>query len=238
MHIHWLQHVPFEGLGCIGPWLNENGHTVTCTQLFKKEPLPGSRDVDGLIVMGGPMGVTDEAICLWLADEKAFIKAVIDQDKPVLGICLGAQLIAAVLGAPVTQNQHREIGFFECRASVPLALNDRDGRSAFPGNLGRLFPETFTAFHWHGDTFAIPAGARHLASSEACNNQAFLYKDNVLALQFHLETTEESLRTLYKHCADEVTDGTFIQTQEAALAGLSILPSCNLLMFDLLKRVF
>ncbi len=263
MKIHWLQHVPFEGLGCIEPWLLENGHEVSCTRLFKAETLPDPREVDGLIVMGGPMGVDDETVYPWLADEKASIKEIIAQDKPVLGICLGAQLIAAVLGAPVTRSKHLEIGFFECRASslsaeafgegwIPLAFlpsaeNDRDGRSTFRGG-GEIFPETFPAFHWHGDTFGIPEGATPLASSEACENQAFIYNNKVLALQFHLETTEESLCALYEHCAHEITDGPFVQRLPALRSlgegGEEMKPffpelgKCNALMFGLLNRLF
>ena len=296
MNIHWLQHVEFEGLGCIETWLNQNGHKVSCTRLWAGDPLPqGSKplvghasrirervcsclneenklsgcrdsneereapkvrgsdckerrpcptkisDMDGLIVMGGPMGIADDEQYPWLAAEKAFIKQMIDQNKPVLGICLGAQLIADVLGAKVGpvrrslgeggKNEHKEIGFYECRASVPLALNDRDGRSTF-------FPEQFVPFHWHGDTFGIPEGAVRLASSEATENQAFLYKTNVLALQFHLETTEESLLTLYENCSDEITDAPFIQSLEKMQENFPMLGKCNELMFALLKRLF
>ncbi len=256
MKIHWLQHVPFEGLGCIEPWLAENGHAVTCTRLWagdlfpsigkKQQALtqaaPNLGNVDGLIVMGGPMGIYDTDQHPWLAAEKAFIKEIIDQNKPVLGICLGAQLIADVLGAEVLPGQNKEIGFY------PLAGD------------GEHFPEEFMAFHWHGDTFDIPDGAVRLASSEATENQAFLYKDNVLALQFHLETTEESLMALYENCSDEIEEALFFHSSEAREAGqpkagrqrnevkcqtleemqenFPILGNCNALMFDLLKQLF
>lgn len=220
MHIHWIQHVPFEGLGCIAPWLAENRHDVSCTRFWADGIFPDIGKVDALIVMGGPMGVTDEAIYPWLAAEKAFIKEIIVQDKPVLGICLGAQLIAEVLGARVSKNEQREIGFF------PLTGD------------GAIFPKSFTAFHWHGDTFGIPDGAVHLASSAACKNQAFVYKDNVLALQFHLETTEESLLSLYKNCSGEITDGPFIQTLAEMRPFFPLLAKANARMFGLLKRLF
>jgi GMP synthase (glutamine-hydrolysing) len=220
MKIHWIQHVPFEGLGCIGPRLEENGHTVTCTRFWAGDALPAAETVDGLIVMGGPMGVYDEALFPWMAAEKAFIKKIITQNKPVLGICLGAQLIAEVLGAKVWKNNQREIGFF-------LVAGD-----------GKFFPPEFTAFHWHGDTFGIPAGAKHLASSAATENQAFIYKDNVLALQFHLETTEESLMSLYENCQGEIADGPFIQTLEKMKASLPMLGKANALMRGLLARLF
>ncbi len=181
--------------------------------------------------MGGPMGIYDHDEYPWLAAEKAFIKEVIDQNKPVLGICLGAQLIADVLGADVRPGTHKEIGFYECRASVPLASDERGSRSAF-------FSESFIAFHWHGDTFGIPEGAVRLASSEATQNQAFLYKDNVLALQFHLETTEESLMRLYKNAADEIEDAPFIQCLEEMQPFFPTLGKTNRLMNDLLLKLF
>lgn len=220
MNIHWLQHVPFEGLGCIEPWLAKNGYDVSCTRLWAGDNFPNIGKVDGLIVMGGPMGVYDEAVYPWLAEEKAFIKKIIAQNKPVLGVCLGAQLIAEVLGALVTKNSQREIGFF------PVAGD------------GKIFPAEFMAFHWHGDTFGIPDGATHLASSAACANQAFIYKGNVLALQFHLETTEESLLSLYEHCQNEITDGAFIQTLEKMKPFLLMLGKANVLMRQLLDQLF
>ena len=220
MKIHWLQHVSFEGLGCIDPWLAENGHEVACIRLWNGDAFPNPGNVDGLIVMGGPMGIYDDEQYPWIAAEKAFIKNVIAQDKPVLGICLGAQLIADVLGAGVRPGQHQEIGFY------PLTGD------------GTFFPEKFSAFHWHGDTFGIPDGAVHLASSEACENQAFVYNDNVLALQFHLETTVESLLALYENCSDEITDAPFIQSLEKMRPFFPDLGTYNTLMFGLLKRLF
>jgi GMP synthase (glutamine-hydrolysing) len=220
MKINWLQHVEFEGLGCIESWLNKNGHDVSCTRLWAGDHLPFPAEFDGLIVMGGPMGIYDEEEYPWLAAEKAFIKEIIKQDKPVLGICLGAQLIADGLGSTVFKNEQKEIGFF------PL----QDG--------GTFFPEEFMAFHWHGDTFGLPDGAVRLASSKVTENQAFLYKDNVLALQFHLETTEESLLSLYENAKDEIADAPFIQTLEEMRPFFSTLGKANERMFALLKQLF
>lgn len=249
MTIHWLQHVDFEGLGCIESWLEENGHSVFCTRLWAGDEFPDIGQIDGLIVMGGPMGIHDDEQYPWLRAEKAFIKDVIAQNKPVLGICLGAQLIADVLGSNVWKNEHKEIGFFpisgkQLRCGTAL----RDAWASFFPNLGNANLKSGTAgskpwknqtvFHWHGDTFDIPEGAVRLASSEATKNQAFLYKDNVLALQFHLETTEESLLLLYDNAKDEIADAPFIQALEKMRPFFPTLGKANELMFALLKQLF
>ncbi len=241
MKIHWLQHVPFEGLGCIAPWLAENRHDVSCTRLWAGDSFPVIETGDGLIVMGGPMGVYDEAVYPWLAEEKEFIKQAIAQNKPVLGICLGAQLIAEVLGAKVWKNDQREIGFFPIFGKKAALTEQRPPgglRSVATASNDWEFPENFMAFHWHGDTFGIPDGAVHLASSAATKNQAFIFNDNVLALQFHLETTEESLMSLYKNCSGEITAGPFIQTLEQMRSFFPELKPANARMFSLLKRLF
>lgn len=220
MTIHWLQHVPFEGLGCIEPLLKKSGQEIRCIRLWNSDSLPSADEISGLIIMGGPMGISDESEYPWLSDEKTLIKNVIGQNKPVLGICLGAQLIADALGAEVWRNEEKEIGFF------PLKSN------------GQLLPKEFTAFHWHGDTFGIPEGAERIASSEATKNQAFLYNNNVLALQFHLETTEESLNSLYANCSGEITDSSFIQNLEQVKPFFPTLKNANRLMADLLGKLF
>lgn len=231
MKIHWLQHVEFEGLGCIEPWMNATRHDVSCTRLWAGDELPVPGDIEGLVVMGGPMGIYDHQEYPWLAAEKAFIKEVIGQNKPVLGICLGAQLIADCLGSDVWKNEHKEIGFYRLR------------RHKFPmvGNPDHEISKDWknqTVFHWHGDTFGIPDGAVRLASSEATENQAFVYKDKVLALQFHLETIEESLLSLYENAYDEIEDAPFIQTLEQMRPFFPALGNANRLMFALLKRLF
>jgi len=224
MNIHWLQHVPFEGLGCIEPWLAENGHAVSCTRLWADEKVPNLGNVDGLIIMGGPMGICDDEQHPWLAAEKTFIKQIIDQSKPVLGICLGAQLIADVLGSKVWKNDPKEIGFFPI-----IGTSENNFSKPWKNQM---------VFHWHGDTFGIPEGAVRLASSEACENQAFVYNDNVLALQFHLETTEESLMALYENGSDEIGEGPFFQPLEKMKENFPMLGNCNALMKPLLEKLF
>jgi len=195
--------------------------------------------------MGGPMGVYDEEQYPWLTAEKNFIKQIIDRNKPVLGICLGAQLIADVLGSNVWKNDQKEIGFFpletKMREAAAIVAATEQSEEAIIGNSESDFSKPWknqTVFHWHGDTFGIPDGAVHLASSEATENQAFLYKDNVLALQFHLETTEESLMSLYENCSDEIGEGPFLQTLEEMEGTFPRLGKCNALMKTLLKQLF
>ena len=219
MNIHWLQHVPFEGLGAIEKWAGSKGNTLSCTRLFAGDPLPVHSEFGMLVVMGGPMGIYDEHEYPWLIAEKAFIRAAIEVDRPVLGICLGAQLLADVLGARVSANKEKEIGWF------PVTRTD-----AVPSGLKGVLPEKQTVFHWHGDTFDLPAGAVHLYVSGGCSNQAFLYKDRVLALQFHLETTLKSAMPLLKNCRHELVPGPWIQTEQEIIEGLEKFAGINLTM--------
>ena len=152
MNIHYLQHVPFEGLGSIANWVGQAGHNLTGSRLYAGEALPDPAALDWLIVMGGPMGVHDERHHPWLTREKQLIEQAIGQEKTVLGICLGAQLIADVLGARVYANEHREIGWFPVRRTSEAA----------DCALGRVLPEQVEVFHWHGDTFDLPAGGKRL----------------------------------------------------------------------------
>ena len=201
MNIHYLQHVPFEGLGSMEALLKSGGHRLTRIRLYLEEAFPQPHEIDWLIVMGGPMGVHDGDQYPWLTREKAFISQVIQQGKLVLGICLGAQLIATVLGAQVTRSSDREIGWFDIERDPLIATSI----------FAKAFPQQLKVFHWHGETFAIPAGAVPLASSAACKNQGFIYDERVLALQFHLETTMATAQALIDHCADELDGSTYVQ---------------------------
>jgi len=202
MQIHVLQHVPFEGPAAIADWAERRGHPLTVSHLYAGDPLPALTDFDRLVVMGGPMSVGDTDAYPWLADELQFIADAIDAGKSVVGVCLGAQLIAAALGARVYPHAHKEIGW------LPVRLTDQ----ARGLDLCDGLPAIQTVFHWHGDTFDLPAGAVHLAESEACGNQAFLVDGRVLGLQFHLESTPASVAAICEHCADEIVPGRFVQT--------------------------
>lgn len=222
MKLHYLQHVPFEGLGMIGDWAEAHGARISSSQLYNHDPLPDLGSFDWLVVMGGPMGIHDHAEHPWLVAEKHFIRAAIDAGKTVLGICLGAQLIADVLGAKVYPGPQKEIGWFPIRRT--------DGAP-------EIIPEELTVFHWHGDTFDIPEGATRLASSAACNNQGFIYGDRVIALQFHMETTPASMEALIVNCGHELVDAAFIQTAQQMRAGLPNLGHINAVMNGLLDQL-
>ena len=208
MRIHCLQHVPFEGAAAIGDWAARNGHSITSTSLFASTDLPSQDGFDWLVVMGGPMGVHQEAEHPWLVPEKAFIGESIAAGKTLVGVCLGAQLIAEVLGARVHRNPQTEIGW------LPIALTEAGRASPITGFL----PETLDVFHWHGDTFEIPPGAQHLARSAACAHQIFLYDGRVLGLQCHLESTRASVADLVHKCADEILPSATVQSGEQMLA--------------------
>ena len=207
MNIHYLQHVSFEDLGSMEPLLAGKGHNLTSTKLYSGERCPDSESFDWLIVMGGPMGIYDEGQYPWLREEKEFIKQAIEKQKIVLGICLGAQLIAAALGGDVKKNHHREIGWFEIERHQQI---ERTG-------FASVFPPQIDVFHWHGDTFSIPEGAIPVASSQACSNQGFLYNGRVLALQFHLETTLASAAKMIENCRGELDGSTYVQSEQELL---------------------
>ncbi len=211
LRIHYIQHVRFEGLGNIEPWAIARGHRLSLTRTFARDPFPTPDQYDWLIVMGGPMGACDDDRHVWMADEKATIRAAIDSGKCVLGICLGAQLIAHVLGARVYPGPEKEIGW------LPITKSEA-GRSH--PLLGAM-PDPFTVFHWHGDTFDLPAGATLLASSAGTRHQAFIHGDRVVGLQFHLENSPEMIAGMVEHGADELdTRHRYVQSADVIRAGL------------------
>ncbi len=218
--IHYLQHVSFEDLGSIEPWLQAQGHTMTSTALYANQTPPAAADFDWLIVLGGPMGVYDTQQYPWLTAEKALIRTAIDQGRIVLGICLGAQLIADVCGASVRRNACREIGWHPVRRNP--ALSDHP--------VAALFPSVTDAFHWHGDTFELPDQARLLASSDACSNQGFLLGDRIMGLQFHLETTEAGARALIEHGSTELDGTDYVQSATEIMADPGRFRDINQLM--------
>lgn len=227
MRLHYLQHVPFEDLANIGVWAAQRGHAVTGTRLFCGEAPVAVDAFDFLVVLGGPMNVDEHDDYPWLLEEKRLIGQAIECEKSVLGICLGAQLVAKVLCAGVKRNEHKEIGWF------PVSLTDE----AKTSKLFRDLPPEFTAFHWHGDTFDIPVGAVRLAGSEACPNQAFQYDAHVLAVQFHLEYSSSSIAKMIHHCGDELVGGPYVQSREEMADHHDAVQETEGLLFQLLDAM-
>ena len=201
MKILCLKHIAFEGPGTIALWAQQCGYELRIESVDQNKPLPALATFDVLLIMGGPMNVYQDAQYPWLETEKNYIRAAIDSGKYVIGICLGAQLIAHTLGAAISQGAHKEIGWFPIQPSAdcPTAIQ---------------LPDELRVLHWHGDTFALPDGAHPIALSAACPNQGFLYQDRVLALQCHLEMTPQSLALLIAACSNELIDAPYIQTAE------------------------
>jgi len=226
LRVHTLLHVPFEGIGCIADWIAKNNFSQTETRLWENANLPALEHFDLLIIMGGPMSVDDEKKFHWLHHEKIFIEETINQGKQVLGICLGSQLIANVLGAKVYQNNLKEIGWF------PVRMNENADNT-----LLHFFPKEFITFHWHGDTFDLPQGATHVAQSEACLHQAFTYGDNVVALQFHPEMTQASMREMLKEGDAELVPAMYVQPAEEILAQLHYADAQNELLNQMLDKM-
>lgn len=192
MRLHVIQHVGHEGPGAIGSWARAREHAVAVTRLDRGEPLPAVADFDALVLMGGPMSANDEAIYPWLSAEKHLLEGAIQADRRILGVCLGAQIIASALGRRVYAASRPEIGWFPVRVR-PEAARSR----AFAA-----MPPVFTPFHWHGETFDLPEGAVHLAETDACPHQAFEIEFDggpsrggalVVGLQFHMEATAASV---------------------------------------------
>jgi len=228
MRIHSLQHVPFEDIGSMARDFQTRGFHLSSTHWYRGDDAPDLAQFDALIVMGGPMGIYDEDEYPWLADEKMLIKNAIAAGKIVLGICLGAQLIADVLGGKVTRNAHKEIGWF------PLDIIPQAASHPIAKVLAR-YPEVF---HWHGDTFALPEGAVWLAKSEACAHQAFSYKDHVVGFQFHMETTPASAQALITHCAADIDGSVYTQTAENILANTQKFAQINRAMSEVIAVMF
>lgn len=189
LRVHYFQHIAGEGFGSCYTDLKEMGAKITATEFFALpkdlnfdiEALPDVADVDLLIVMGGAMSVNDEANYPWLKIEKRWIRRYLAMQKPAIGLCLGGQLIANALGAPVTQNREQEMGWSEVYSSQQLN-----------GEYFRI-PNQLRVMQWHGETFEIPKGAVRLAENLACANQLYQIGKNVLGFQFHPEMTQKVL---------------------------------------------
>lgn len=176
-----LQHVAAEPLGTLDPLIRARGHRIRYVN-FERDPdaQPNLDRYHGLIVLGGPMNVEDQARRPHLTTELRLIEQALAQDKPVLGICLGAQLLAHALGAPVRRHRNAEIGWYDLATTAA----GREDRVLAP--LGQVCP----VFQWHSYSFDIPRTAEHLATTASCENQAFRHGERAYGFQFHLEVDQ------------------------------------------------
>jgi GMP synthase (glutamine-hydrolysing) len=184
-----LQHVAHEGPGLIGPALAERGHPVTVVRLDLGADLPDEPDLAGVVAMGGPMGVHDTDEYPWLVPERSLLASVAAAGKPVLGVCLGAQQLAAALGAEVTTGARPEVGPGHVDLTPAGRLDP-----VFGPEYGGLADTTVPCVHWHQDTFSLPDGATHLAATRAYPHQAFRWGPRAYGLQFHVEVDSELAR--------------------------------------------
>lgn len=204
-----IRHVAHEGPGYLADFLAARKIPYRILAIDNDENLPVATDnLSGLVLMGGPMSVNDDL--QWISPALALIRKALERDMPVLGHCLGGQLIARAMGASISVNPVPEYGW------LPVQVSDNAlARQWFP-----TLVHGFTAFHWHGETFALPDGATHVWSSEHCRNQAFV-TGNALAMQCHVEMTPELVRDWVGRADDNTLSASpSVQTREAILSGL------------------
>tara|TARA_B110001454_G_scaffold219191_1_gene251083 strand:- start:47 stop:751 length:705 start_codon:yes stop_codon:yes gene_type:complete len=229
MRIQIFQHVHFEGPGHIETWAIEHGHTFLVTKLYNDDPLPDLDDVDALVVMGGPMGIYDDHRYPWLRKEKSFLLDFIETKKPIIGICLGSQLIAHVLRTPVYRNREPELGWFPVyftAGSDPV--------------VDKFNERTIDVFHWHRDAFDLPYGATKLAESNATQVQMYLLDRHILGILCHLEMSPNAIEKLLENARSDLADGgTFVQNEKKIIELSSEkCEATKIVLFRLLDRFF
>lgn len=200
MRLQYIQHVEFENPAVILEWCDDQSHEMTGLKPFAGDRIDCAGDYDGLVVMGGPMSVHDTDIYPWMIEEKKYIEKCAKSGMKILGVCLGAQLLAEIHGAEVSKNEFREIGWHDIR---------KISGSAFLKD----FPSVLNVFHWHGETFSIPRSAERIFESEACGNQGFIC-GNCAGFQFHIESNCDSINALVSNCREDLDGSRYVQSAE------------------------
>lgn len=216
MHVHFIIHEEYEGPGAMVEWCKHRHYEYTQTRIWMFEEMPYSVEgIDLLIVMGGPQACStprEECPHFDVGAEKALIRRFIDVCKPVIGICLGAQLIGEAFGAPPVPSPEIELGWWD------ITLSDATKGIVEFNNL----PTQLEAFHWHTEMPGLSPGARVLAYSKGCPRQIVQYTDNIFAFQCHLEMTQRGAKEVLCHLQDQVKEnagGKFVQTSARILSG-------------------
>ncbi len=218
--------MPVEGPGTVVDWAAARGFSLHPIKSYRSDcRFPDIADFDLLVVLGGPMSVHDESIYPWLVPEKRFLEQVLKARKKIFGICLGAQLIASLLGGQVRKNHERELGWF------PIELL---AEAAHCPSLNWL-PNHLQVFHWHGETFDIPPKCKNLARSEACQNQIFSFDDHVLGLQCHFEVTLDGIKAMHDSCPADFAPGKFVQSLQNIMERSEHFGSANEILYGILK---
>jgi GMP synthase-like glutamine amidotransferase len=225
MRLHLLQHAPNEQAEGITAWAVHRGHTLIRTHAGQGGSLPPTHEADWLIVTGAARAACDGTAYPSIEYGKGCLLEALARDMPILAIGPGYQLLAEVLGARTCGSNHSEIGWH------PVTLSPQGERCEF----FRGFPTNFLAFLWGGASFTVPPSACRMAGSEGCFNQAFVYGDCVVGLQFHLEYSNEDIRTLVGDRSDELTPGPYVQARSDILANLGQTKPCHRLLHWLLN---
>ena len=213
MRIHYIIHAPFEGLGAIHHWITKHNYKSSGTHTYRGEKLPDASEFDMLIIMGGPQSPLKLDKYPYLRDEIALAQKAIQHNLPVLGICLGAQIIGESLGAKTEQSPNKEVGVY------PVDMTNE----AETDPLFKLFPKQFDVMHWHNDMPGMADGCVLLARSAGCPRQAFRYGDRVYGYQFHLEMTPENVNEMVKHCREDLKPSQYVQPADE-LAQINLMP--------------
>jgi GMP synthase (glutamine-hydrolysing) len=207
MRIHCIIHAPFEMPGAVATWVLKKGYSLTFTHTYNGEKLPAVSAFDFLVIMGGPQSPLELNKFPYIANEIILTKQAIQANKPVIGFCLGAQIIGESLGATTQKSPHKEIGQY------PIMLT----KAAEQDPVFKTMSTTFDVIHWHNDMPGIPPNAVLLAYSEGCPQQAFRYGDRVYGLQFHMEMTQELVEGMIKHCPEDLQAGQYIRSEQELL---------------------
>ena len=220
-----IQHDAADPPGAVGDIAESLGHRIETIRLDRGDTIPSRHEADALMSFGGGVLLSGDDIPSWIVSEENLMREFVDSNRKVLGICLGAQILAKSLGAPIIRNENAEVGWHRV-----IRLTGTD-----PHANG--LPNEAVFFHWHRDTFSIPFGATRLFESLACKNQGFAFGSNVIGLQFHLEATERTVKTFLAVSSIWRQTGKFIQQEREIVEGVTKhLPAQRLALEAFLKN--